>query len=172
MSGVSLEIKLDNRFKKRLAGRFEKYDFEVGILNDKPYKKAKLGEKGKQGRDVIGQYAGGPVRNKTRQDSGISLSQISAENRDRLGYNYLSEPFKKKSSDIIKFSNEFFKLAFGRSEKKRCENLLQAIVRNPILRGEVGSNSALTQRIKGFNRPMIDTAQTFKAILSRCNVRK
>lgn len=166
-----MQLVLDKRFKKNLQGRFGKYDFQVGILEDGPHFEAKRGERGKKGQDVLAQYAGGPVRKATRTPSGSSIADVSRENRDRLGFNYLSEPFKKKSSDIVKFTNEFFKLAFGRSEKRRAENLLQAIVRNPILRGDYGANSALTQRIKGFDRKMIDTAQLFKAIQAICKVR-
>ncbi len=164
-------LKLDDRFKKNLQGRFGKYDFQVGILNDGPHKKPKRGVRGEKGQDVLSTYAGGPIRQKTSTDSGMSISDVSKANRDRLGFNYLSKPFEKKSSDIIKFTNEFFKLVFGHSQKRRAENLLQAIVRNPILRGDYGHNSRLTAKIKGFDRGMIDTAQLFKAITAICNVR-
>lgn len=164
-------IRLDPRFKKNLKGRFGKYDFQVGVLNDSSYKLPKKGKRGLQGKDVQGSYAGGPVRKKSRNESGKTISEVSASNRERLGFNYLTEPFKKRSSDIIKFSNEFFKLAFGRSQKRRAENLLQAIIRNPILRGEYGGQSQLTKKIKGFSRPMIDTAQLFKALIAKCKVR-
>jgi hypothetical protein len=166
-----VKIELDRRFKKKLEGRFGKYEFEVGVLDDGPYKKPRRGERGLQGKDVIGQYAGGPVRKKSRADSGLMISDVSRENRERLGFNYLSEPFQKESSDIVKFSREFFRLVFGKSEKRRCENLLQAIVRNPILRGEYGPNSDLTKKIKGFDRGMIDTAQLFKALKAFCRVK-
>lgn len=166
-----MKIILDRRFKKNLKGRFGKYEFEVGVLDDGPYRKPRRGERGLKGADVISQYAGGPVRKKSRQDSGLMISDVSRENRERLGFNYLSEPFQKESSDIVKFSREFFKLVFGKSEKRRCENLLQAIVRNPILRGEYGPNSDLTKKIKGFDRGMIDTAQLFKALKAFCRVK-
>lgn len=123
------------------------------------------------GKQQLGSYAGGPVRKMSRKPGALSVSEVSAANRDRLGFNYLSEPFKKASSDIVRFSREFFRLAFGRSEKKRAENLIQAIVRNPILRGDYGSNTTKTQRIKGFDRKMIDTAQLFKSIKAICKVR-
>lgn len=166
-----MQLTLDKRFAKKLQGRFGKYSFEVGVLEDGPHMVPKRGERGLKGQDVLSQYAGGPVRKKTRQASGKAISDVSKANRDRMGVNYLSEPFKKKSSEIIKFTNEFFKLAFGRSEKRRAENLLQAIVRNPILRGDYGKNKPLTIKIKGFDRKMIDTAQLFKAIKSICRVR-
>lgn len=165
-----MQLKLDRRFKKNLNGIFGKYSFEVGVLDDGPHKVAARGERGNKGQDVLSKYAGGPVRKKTRQDSGLTLSEISKRNREHLGFNYLLEPFKKRSSDIVKFSNEFFKLAFGKSEKKRAENLLQAIVRNPILRGDYGNNSPITQKIKGFDRLMIDTGQLFKSIKAKCKV--
>lgn len=163
-------IKLSRSFKARLQGRFGRFDFEVGILNDGPHKDAKRGVPGLKGQDVISLYAGGPRRNVTGRSS-TTLSEVSKANRERLGINFYTEPFKDRTSDIVKFANEFFKLAFGRTQKKRAENLLQAIVRNPILRGEYGRESALTQRIKGFSRPMIDTAQLFKGIVARCTVR-
>jgi hypothetical protein len=168
-----VKIELDKRFVKKLEGRFGKYSFEVGVLDDGPYLEPKRGERGLKGADVISQYAGGPVRQKTRRDSGQTISDVSRENRARLGVNYLAEPFKGKgkNSDLMRFTKEFFKLAFGRSEKKRCENMLQAIVRNPILRGEYGRNSETTKKIKGFERPMIDTAQLFRALKAICRTR-
>lgn len=166
-----MKLVLDTRFKKKVVGMFGKYSFEVGV-DESPHKKAKIGERGKKGMDVVTQYAGGPARKKSRDDSGLSMSQVVQENINRLGKNFLTEPFEEQSSDIIKFSREFFKIVFNMSgSKRRVENLLQAIVRNPILRGEVGSNSEVTQKIKGFNRPLIDTAQMFKAIKAKCTVK-
>ncbi len=166
-------IQLDKRFQKRVQGMFGKYDFQVGVLDDAPHYDAARGKRGLKGQDVISRYAGGPVRkiDRSRKDNGLTIAQVSKENRERLGFNYLTKPFEKRSSDIIKFSNEFFKLVFGRSQQKRAENLLQAIVRNPILRGEYKRESPLTQIIKGFSRPMIDTGQLFKAIKAKCTVR-
>ena len=48
----------------------------------------------------------------------------------------------------------------------RAENLLQAIVRNPMLRGDYGPNLQRRRRKRrGSDRAMIgDTAQLFKAI--------
>lgn len=166
-------IELDKRFKNNVRGIFGKYTFEVGVLEDGPHYTAAIGKRGLRGQDVIKQYAGGPARKLARpqKQSGQTIAQVSKENRERLGFNYLTKPFEKKTSDVIKFTNEFFKFAFGHTEKKRAENLLQAVVRNPILRGEYKKESALTQKIKGFSRPMIDTSQLFQAIRARCTVR-
>ncbi len=182
-----MELKLSKRFKTRMEGRIGKYDFRVGILEDGPHKEPLTVQEGRKRAwkkdmslnvdqakqaGVIGSYAGGKIRKRSNRAGPLTIAQVSAANSDRLGFNYLSAPFKQKSADIIKFSTEFLKMAFGRSQKKRCENLLQAIVRNPILRGDYGGNSLKTQKRKGFDRNMIDTAQLFKAIKAVCRVKK
>jgi hypothetical protein len=166
-----MQLKLDKKFLKNVKGKFGKYNFEVGVLDDKPYRKPKRGVSGLKGQEIINIYAGGPVRQATRQPSNVTVAEVSKRNRENLGLNYLTEPFRQKTSEIIKFTNEFFKLAFGRSQPKRATNLLQAVVRNPILRGDYGNNSALTQKIKGFDRKMIDTAQLFKALKAKLTIR-
>jgi hypothetical protein len=159
-----MEIKLNPKFKKNVEGIFGKYSFEVGVLQDGEHLKPKRGVRGLKGQDVLSSYAGGPIRQKSSESSGMMISDVSAALRERLGVNYLLKPFKDKSSDIIKFSTEFFKLCFGKTQPKRLENLLQAIVRNPMLRGDYGPNSKITKKIKGFDRATIDTAQLFRSI--------
>lgn len=156
-----MQLTLDKRFQKRLKGQFEKYEFMVGVLSDSQHKVPKPKSSG------LGSYAGGKVRKSSTKDAGVTVSQVSEENRNRLGFNYLTKPFEKRSSAIIQFTNRFFKVITGASQPKRLENLLQAIVRNPILRGEYGVESASTKKTKGFTRPMIDTAQLFKALTAK-----
>jgi len=166
-----MQLKLDTRFKRKVAGMIGKYSFEVGVLNDKAHKKPLRGERGKKGEDVKGNYAGGPIRKTSRVNSGLTIAEVSKENRERLGINYLVEPFQNQNSDIIKFTQAFLNMVFSKgSQKRRVENLLQAIVRNPILRGEYGPQGPLTTKIKGFDRPMIDTAQLFKNIKATCKI--
>ena len=160
-----MQLKLDKRFQKNVQGLFGKYDFQVGVLNDGPHKQARSAKAG------LGTYAGGPVRKKSNKAGPATISEVSEANRERMDVNYLTDPFQHRSSDIMKFTREFFKLAFGKSEKKRAENLLQAVVRNPILRGDYGSNATLTKKIKTFDRLMIDTGQLFKAIRAVCTIR-
>ena len=98
-----MEIKLDKRFKKHVEGIFGKYEFEVGVLDDKPHKEPlstlkATGKRGKKGERQLSSYAGGPIRKTSRQESGISIAEVSEANRERIGFNYLTEPFKKTSS--------------------------------------------------------------------------
>lgn len=159
-------IKLDRPLDQVLKGRVEPYSFEVGILKDGPHKSA-LGQK--RGFKT---YAGGPARKTSRKVDG-TLSEISANARRELGVNYLTAPFKKKNDDAVKMLRGFWQLVFGEGKlqkKKRLENLIQAVVRNPILRRTYGRNKKVTREIKGFDRKFVDTAQLFKAIRAKVRV--
>lgn len=148
-----------------LAGKFRPYSFQVGIIQDGPHFAAAQGKSLKS-------YAGGPARRQTRKVDG-TLSSVSKSVRGFLRFNYLTQPFKKASVERAKFVQAFFEMALragGTRNVKRCENLLQAIVRNPILSGKYGRNRRATAKRKGFNRKLIDTAQFFKAIRARVRI--
>lgn len=161
---LGYDIKIKGDMRKQLRGTFGKYEFEVGILKDSVHRKAKIGA-------AFSSLAGGPVRKKGTLSDKLT-SDISRSLREKLKFNYLVRPFKaKNNADILRFSKSFFELCLGKGQKKRCENLIQAIVRNPITRGDYGSNTKLTASIKGFNRLMIDTGQFFKSITARTKVK-
>lgn len=162
-----MNLKLGNSFQKKLTSRIEGHEFEIGVLDDKDHRPPV--ETPLFGMPNLGSYAGGPVRKIDR--AGIStktVGEVFIENQERLGVNMLWEPFEKEGSDIVKFMRAFLKFAVsGKVSIKRVENLLQAIVRNPILRQEYGPNSPSTADMKGFDRHLFDTGQMFKAIRAR-----
>ena len=167
-----MKITLDKSFAKVLKNRLEGYEFEVGVLDDKTH----LEPKSEGGVYEYGVYAGGPIRKPGRKTGKNfvgpsrplpSTGEVLIANMERLGINILARPFEETSSDIIKFTTAFLRSAVARGSMKRVENLLQAVVRNPILRGEYGKTSRATADEKGFDRPMIDTAQMFKAIKAK-----
>lgn len=157
-------ILFPKNFQKKVEGMFGQYQFQVGVLKDGPHYNAQRGRRGLGGSDVLSVYAGGPVRKRSRSEYQKTISEVSKANRERLGFNYLKAPFQDQGSELMRFTRSFFDLVFGRTKEKRAVNLLQAVVRNPILRGEYGPQGRITTIIKGFERPMIDTAQLFKAI--------
>ncbi len=160
---MSITIQLDRRFSTQARGVFEKYNFLVGVLQDREHYLPEAGLKS---------YAGGPVRKTSGQPSGKSVSEVSHDLRARIGINFYIKPFSStKNKDILNFAKSFFDLCAGRTQAKRAENYLQAIVRNPILRGDYGKNTQATAKIKGFNRFMIDTAQLFRNITAKVQVK-
>lgn len=168
-------IQLDKKFKKKVQGIFGKYEFEVGILQDRPHRSPQTIRKGQSQGSNLSAYAGVTVRKATRKPSGQTVAQVSKELRERMRpFNYLVDPFKESSFVFSRNNKElkllmkrFFDLCFGRTQPRRLENALQAMVRNPILRKDWGTNSPLTQKIKGFNHKLMDTAQLFKAIQAK-----
>lgn len=159
-----MKLQMGNAWNKRMAKQIEGFQFEVGILRDGTHARPMSKSEGTK------HYAGGPSRKVTRGKNGkASIGEILVYNMKRTNTNFLSEPFKKKSSDIMRFTKEFLRLAFRHKGvgSKRVENLLQAVVRNPILKLDYGSNSRDAEKRKGFNRHLFDTAQMFKAIRAR-----
>lgn len=156
-----MKLELSKNFKERLQGKFGHYEFEVGILTDKPHRGSAPKKKG------IKNVAGGPSRYAGKK-SGGTVAEVSSYLQKSS--DYLQDPFKKKSSDIIKFMKEFWAYAWKTTESPRLTNLVQAIVRNPLARGDYGPNKASTIRTKGFDRFGIDSAQLFNNI--KCRVKR
>lgn len=161
-------MQMGNRWSKSLSRKVNGVEFEVGVLDDKPHMQPVTTPL--FGAPNLKTYAGGPVRPTSRKPSGVTIGEVLVQNMERMNRNILLEPFRKKNSEILKFTNYFLRYIVGRagnSSVKRIENLLQAIVRNPILKQEYGQNSAVTADMKGFDRLLFDTGQTFKAIRAR-----
>jgi hypothetical protein len=157
-----LRIELDKRFKKQIKGSLEKHAFQIGVTQSGIHKRAR------SKRDGLKSFAGGPARRTSSRPSGVTNADLAefARKKDDIFRAPFDNP-SKSQKDILAFTNEFFKYTFGKSTYKRLENLLQAIVRNPILRGDYGRNARRTAIAKGFNRLYIDTAQMFRSIKAR-----
>lgn len=141
----------------------EGFEFEVGILDDKPHRLPVETPLFKE--PDLKSYAGGPIRATSREKSDFTIAQVLQENSARLGIDLLREPFKDPDTEINRFTTAFLRFAAGKKGTyRRLENLLQAVVRNPILRQEYGKNRARTADNKGFDRHLFDTGQMFKAI--------
>ena len=162
-------MKLNERLKKSLHG----YNFEVGVLSDVPHFEPVHSPIGQPPK--LKSFAGGQARMQSRVKSELSTAQIFIENMKRLNIDLLRAPFKsKQNKEINEFSKNFIKMALQDTTKrgalknaKRLINLVQAIIRNPILRGDYGGNKGTTADAKGFDRLMIDTGQMFKNIKAR-----
>lgn len=168
---TNVEFKLEKGIAAKLKGRYDGHSLFTGVLNSKSHNEAMRWKKSNPNNKST--YLGGPVRKQTRQPDG-DMGTIFKDMQATTGINLLSAPLKsKKSRDIMRLLDSFFKMVQGSSLKvKRLENALQALIRNPILRGDYGGNTELTTKIKGFNRLFIDTAQVFKNITGRVKAKK
>lgn len=187
MSGV--ELKMSPQFLKRVKKRYQNYQMEVGVLDNKPHYDAvyvsplghgeKTSKKGKVSRieNPYKTLAGGPAL-KQSQTSSKTVKEVFKEMQEKTGVDVLRSPFKsQKSGDILKLLDNFFKFCAAKNYltgsptkegiKKRLENALQAVVRNPITRGDYGNNTRITAQTKGFSRLFIATGQVFQNIKGR-----
>jgi len=145
---------------KKLSKQIGNYNFEVGILTDAAKKKRKKG--------ATKSFAGLTVNAVGQASPKASLAEIAKYNDKRFGW--LKKPFKiVGNKEVLAVVKEISEQVFGKrsANNKRLENAVQAVIRNPILRGDYGNNAASTVKQKGFNKLGIDTAQFFKAIKAK-----
>ena len=162
-----MKVELGKSWSRKLQHRIGSYEFEVGVLEDKPHRDPIV--QGRFDQPDLRSYAGGPIRRTSREQGPLTTGEILVENMKRLNINLLLRPFQEQNSQIMKFTRYFLQLVTKKPgiSIKRVENLLQAIVRNPILQQEYGGNDANTADDKGFDRHLFDTGQMFKAIKAR-----
>lgn len=156
--GQALKIKSD--IAKKIQKEIGLYTFEVGILQDAPKKLRKKG--------ASKNFAGMSINANGKTSTGASLAQVAKFNDNRFGW--LKKPFKLSGNkEVLAVVKEIAAQTFGKKtlNNKRLENAVQAVIRNPILRGDYGSNAASTIKQKGFDKLGIDTAQFFKAIKAK-----
>lgn len=141
-----------------LNTRLRGFDVEVGILENKPAAKWK--------HQQAGQLAGGPRNRQGGSNKEVSLQALM--DKFNTAFNILLAPWRKESNkDIVLLIREMVRNLANKSDRRRFLNTAQAVVRNPISRGEYGKNSAAWAHIKGFNRLMINTGRFFTAIRAR-----
>lgn len=158
-----MKIALSKNLFRKIERQIEGFEFEVGILDDKPHRLPI--ESPLFGPQNLKSYAGGDIRPTSKIPSGLTVGDVLIANSERLGIDLLRDPFKNPDTEINRFTTAFLRYASAKKGSlKRVENLLQAIVRNPILRQEYGNNKGSTADNKGFDRHLFDTAQMFKAI--------
>lgn len=155
-------MKIESKgFGKFIDGQIGKYKWEVGVFEDKPHYKANA-----DGEVASGDIGGQPILKKSRVKDKKTLVDI-AEDLDK-NYKWLRRPWiVKQNKDIIEVINLIIDELNGKEVKQRILNSVQAVVRNPILRGDYGRNAPKTAKEKGFNKLLISTGQFFKSIKAR-----
>ncbi len=152
-----MELKIQN-LSKKLAFKLDKYQVQVGLLEDQKRKQPKFGE--------FKTYAGKTLLREGKVSNGASLVEV-AEYLDK-NYKWLRKPFLlKNNKEVVLVLNDIVKDMNGQDLKQRILNGFQAVVRNPILRGEYGINTSPWARKKGFNQLLMMTGQFFKNIKAR-----
>lgn len=98
------------------------------------------------------------VSNSSIKGSNIGLFKLS-KILDKK-YSFLTTPVKKVSS----FTKEFWTAVFTSDNIQKINNSYKALIIQAINKGKYGRNKKSTIKRKGFDRKLIDTGQTIKAI--------
>ena len=148
---------------KFIQGKLDKYKFQVGILQNKQHF-APL-RQGKNGLPAIYHYAGMYLYRHGKKVDG-TLWSIGKELD--AAFKWLRKPFLlAKNKDLLSVINLIVDNMNGKDNRQRLVNAIQAVVRNPILRGDYGRNSRKWAARKGFNKLMFMTGQFFQNIKAR-----
>lgn len=157
-------------FEKYITGQVGKYQFQAGLLQNKPHYaplKTLLGYQ--NGKPVFQKhwysYAGKKLLRQGKKPDG-TLWKIGQKMDD--AFMWLRKPFTlAKNADLLAVINFIVDNLNGKGNQQRILNAIQAVIRNPILRGDYGRNSQKTAKEKGFNQLLMATGQLFKNIKVR-----
>ena len=142
-----------NRFVNQ---RLKRFDVNVGVQTEGPSAHAKNGV-------PAGQLAGGPRNRQAGQNKSVTLRALMVQFNER--YNLLLAPWRAAANkDVVRVVQEIARSLLTRGDLRRFINAAQAVVRNPIARGDYGENSQRWAKIKGFNRLLINTGKFFNSI--------
>lgn len=135
---------------------------EVGIFDSKQFKKPQKKLK------KFGNYQARRVSNQLSKQTTADVLEV-LDNK----YGILEKPLEKNTntSEYSVFVDVMIDYANDKNNinKNRLKNSLKAVIVKPIFTSFYGRNSEKTAKIKGFNKLLIDTGQTIKAIEVRIN---
>lgn len=153
-----LQFLASERLTNFVGKRLGKYEVEVGILEDGPEKKWKREQKN---------LAGGPANKTAGTNKNVTLREVFA--KWNLRYQLLLAPLRAAGNKDVEevIGRMVADLGTLGRLKQQFLNAVQALIRNPITRGEYGRNSKAWAKAKGFNRLLINTGAMFKAIKAR-----
>lgn len=154
-------MRIKNDITKKIARRVGNYNFEVGILNNEKKRLAKTGSSKS--------FAGMKISASGKTSKDKSLVEVAGI-LEKYYFKWLRAPFKlAQNEDVGRVVKEMSRQIFGKSsiDNKKLENAVQAVIRNPILRGDYGNNKQSVIKRKGFDKLGISTGQFFKAIKAK-----
>lgn len=158
MSKPDLEFLASERLTSFIGKRLGKYDVEVGVLEDGPEKNWKRQQKS---------FHGGPANKTAGNNKNETLRAVFA--KWNLRYQLLLAPLRAAGNkDVVEVIGRMVAdLGTLGKQKQQFLNAVQALIRNPIMRGDYGKNSKEWAKAKGFNRLLINTGAMFNAIKAR-----
>ena len=168
---IKLGIDINYRQITQQVLDFHRQSVEVGVLQ--PNKKGWHPDRTKGLKPFNGRKAAYVDQENT--DNRPKLADLAVWLDQKFGI-FTDAEKRMKNRDLIKLMNEF--AAYFEQDGKltkvqimEIERTARALVRNPILRGDIGKNKPATIKAKGFDWAGVDTGTLFKNIRGRYSER-
>lgn len=171
----TLDIELDFTDLEKEIKAFNQHYIRIGILDKN--RMVKRADHNAELKSFQGKQASRVMRGK-KGDTNLKLSKLAEYLDGRYGV-FSKAEYHFANQDVIRVTNQLVKL-FNAGEQspeqiRRIESAARALIRNPIMRKDFGSNARSTiqggvgyngHRVGGkrFDWPMVDTGAFFTSI--------
>lgn len=159
---MEIEINLGEDFLEANVKAFESQRVRVGVLDH--FQMSAIPADVESGGLKNLRGTGEKARKIRTRSKTLSLRQLAVYLDAQYGV-FSDAVNNANNLDLNKVTQEMIKaFSGGQVEKRRIENAAIAMIRNPIMRKDFGSNMRATSRVKTFDWPMIDTGTFFLSI--------
>lgn len=171
----TLDIEMDFTDLEKEVKSFNQHHIRVGILDKS--KMVKRADHEKPLKSFQGKQAS-RVMTGNKGKTGLKLTKLAEYLDTRYGV-FSKAEYNFSNQDVVRVTNELVKLFNAGNQSpeqiRRIESAARALIRNPILRKDFGSNARSTiyggvgyngHRVGGkhFDWPMVDTGAFFNSI--------
>ncbi|MHA2782593.1 hypothetical protein [Vibrio harveyi] len=172
---IKLDIDIDLTNLEEKAKDFNSHHIRIGVLDDN--KTARRPDRNKPLKSFQGKSAS-RVMVGAKGRTNLKMTKLAEYLDER--YRVFSDAEKNfKNQDVVRVTNELVKMLNSDQVSpeliRRIESAARALIRNPIMRKDFGSNSQKTVKGgvgynghkvegKGFDWPMVDTGSFFNSI--------
>jgi len=129
---------------------------KIGVFSDRKAKKANR-------KKPLLNFYNNRKKSRVGKNSKSTIKEVAGYNEDN--YQLFSRATSvANQQDLIKVINLFADLEKTDNKIRQIENACQALVRNPLLRGDFGANTKEREKVKRFNLLGVDTGTLFNNI--------
>lgn len=174
---IELDIELDFTDLEEEVKKFNSHHIRIGVLDKS--KTARIADREKPLKSFQGKDAS-RVKTGKAGKSDLKMTKLAEYMNTRYGV-FSEAESHFHNQDVIRVTNELIKLFNADTNPRmirRIESAARALVRNPIMRKDYGSNAHSTigggigyngHNIhgKGFDWPMVDTGSFFNSIKAK-----
>ncbi|GLT13902.1 hypothetical protein [Vibrio algivorus] len=160
----TMDIDIDYTDLEKEVESFNQHHIRIGILDKN--KVVKRADHDEPLKSFQGKQASRVMRG-SKGKTNLKLTKLAEYLDTRYGV-FSKAEYHFANQDVIRVTNELVKLFDAGNQSpeqiRRIESAARALIRNPIMRKDFGSNAHATISGKHFDWPMVDTGAFFNSI--------